>query len=67
MIKSKEKKTGSVLGLIAAVASTLFGKSPKRSIDDVKRADFKTSSQRIGVRFTDKIRNVFRNRWLKKS
>jgi len=56
-----------MLGLIAAVASALFGKSPKTSIDDIKRADFKTSSQRIGVRFTDKIRNVFRSRWLKKS
>ena len=56
-----------MLGLIAAVASMLFGKSPKTSAGDIKRADFKTSSQRIGVRFTDKMRNVFRNRWLKRS
>ena len=61
------KKLGSMLGLMAGVASTLFGKTPKRSVDDLRRAEFKTSTQRVGVRFTDKIRNVFRNRWLKKS
>jgi len=66
-MKSKGKNTGSKLGLIAGFVSTLFGKSLKTSIDDVKRADFGTSSQRVGVRFTDRIRNVFRNRWLKKS
>jgi len=66
-MRPEQKKVSSVLGLIAGVASTLFGKSPKTSVDDVKRTDFKTSSQRVGVRFTDKIRNVFRNRWLKKS
>ncbi|RKY08868.1 MAG: hypothetical protein DRP65_08560 [Planctomycetota bacterium] len=66
-MRPEQKKVSSMLGLIAAVASALFGKSPKTSIDDIKRADFKTSSQRIGVRFTDKIRNVFRSRWLKKS
>jgi len=66
-MRPEQKKNSSMLGMIAGVASTLFGKSPNKSIDDIKRADFKTSSQRVGVRFTDKIRNVFRNRWLKKS
>jgi len=66
-MKPEQKKLGSRLGFIASVASALFGKSPKTSIHDIKRADFGTNSQRIGVRFTDKIRNVFRNRWLKKS
>jgi len=61
------RKLGSWLGLMAAAASTLFRKSVKPTTDDLRRADFKTSTQRMGVRFTDKIRNVFRNRWLKKS
>jgi hypothetical protein len=66
-MKTAPRKSNSWLGLIEAFASTLFGKSPKTSVDDIKRADFKTSTQRMGVRFTDRIRNVFRNRWLKKS
>jgi hypothetical protein len=60
------KKLGSLLGLMAGVASALFGKSIKANTDDIKQADLGTSTQRMGVRFTDKIRNVFRNRWLKK-
>ncbi len=66
-MRPEPKKVSSILGFIVGIASTLFGKSPKMSTDDIKRADFKTSSQRIGVRFTDRIRNIFRNRWLKKS
>jgi hypothetical protein len=61
------KKLGSFLGLMAVVASALFGKSIKANADDIRRADLGTSTQRMGVRFTEKIRNVFRNRWVKKS
>ena len=61
------KKPGSLLGLMAGVASALFGKSIKANTDDIRRADLGTSTQRMGVRFTEKIRNVFRGRWLKKS
>jgi len=61
------KKISSWLGLIAGVVSALFGKSVKPTTDDLRRAEFKTSTQRMGVRFTDKIRNVFRSRWLRKS
>ena len=60
------KNLGSLLGLMAGVASALFGKSIKANTDDIKQADLGTSTQRMGVRFTDKIRNVFRSRWLKK-
>jgi len=66
-MKPEQKKVSSMLGLIASVASALFGKSLKAGAGDIKRADFGTSTQRMGVCFTDKIRNVFRNRWLKKS
>jgi hypothetical protein len=33
--------------------------------DDFKRADFKTSTQHLGISFSEKIRDVFRFRWLK--
>ena len=61
------RKMGSWLGAVAGRALTLFGKRAKPATDDLQRAEFKTSTQRMGVRFTDKIRNVFRSRWLKKS
>ena len=60
------KNLGSLLGLMAGAASALFGKSIKANTDDIRKADLGTSTQRMGVRFTEKIRNVFRNRWLKK-
>ena len=60
-------KKNSFLGLLAAGLLSVFGKSPvKPAVDDFKRADFNTSTQRLGIRFSEKIRNVFRFRWLKK-
>ena len=59
-------KINSFLGLLASGLLSLFGKSPsKPTADDLKRADFKTSTQHVGVRFSEKIRNVFRFKWLK--
>jgi hypothetical protein len=59
-------KINSFLGLLAGWLLTLFGKSPRKPVvDDLKRADFKTSTQHMGVRFSEKIRDIFRFRWLK--
>ena len=59
-------KINSFLGLLAGWMLSLFGKSPRKHVvDDLKRADFKTSTQHLGVRFSEKIRGVFRFRWLK--
>jgi len=61
-------KINSFLGLLAAGLSSIFGKSPaKPAVDDLKRADFKTSTQHLGIRFSERIREVFRFRWLKVS
>ena len=59
-------KINSFLGFVAGWLLSLFGKSPRKFVvDDLKQADFKTSTQHLGVRFSEKIRNVFRFRWLK--
>jgi len=64
---SVRSKIGSVLGFFAGGLLSIFGKSPaKPTVDDLKRAEFRTSTQRLGLRFTERIRNVFRFRWLKK-
>jgi len=63
----RRTKTSSFLGFFAAGLSSLFGKSPaKPTVDDLRRADFGTSTQRLGIRFSEKIRDVFRFKWLKK-
>jgi hypothetical protein len=59
-------KVNSFLGFVAAGLLSLFAKSPpKPAVDDLKRADFGTSTQRLGIRFSEKIRDAFRFRWLK--
>jgi len=57
----------SVLGFIMGMLSSIFGKSqPKPTSADLQRAEFKTSTQRLGLRFTERIREIFRHRWIKK-
>jgi hypothetical protein len=59
-------KTGSLLGSLAGRLLALFGKSPARtSARDLRRMDFRTSTQRLGIRFTEGIRRVFRFKWIK--
>lgn len=60
-------KISSFLGLLAGILLAIFGKSRnKPTITDLKQAEFKTSTQRLGIRFTERIRDVFRFRWLKR-
>jgi hypothetical protein len=60
-------KTNSFFGLLAGWVLSIFGKSKiKPTEEDFKQVEFKTSAQRIGISFTDKIRAVFRFRWMKK-
>ena len=59
-------RISSLLGFVAAAILSLFGKSPAGpAVDDLKRADFPTSTQRLGIRFTEKIRDAFRCKWLR--
>ncbi len=55
-----------MLGAIAAKILLLFGRKPKVSVEEAILSDFKTSTQKMGVSFTEKIRNVFRRRWIKR-
>jgi hypothetical protein len=61
------RRTNSVFGFLTAVLAAVFGAKPaKPAIKDLKEADFSASTQRLGVRFTERIRDVFRFKWLKK-
>jgi len=60
------KKMNTFLGFFAGWLSWIFGKSnAKPTTDDLRRAEFKTSTQSLGVRFTEQIRHIFRMRWFK--
>ena len=64
---SVRTKINSFLGLLAGGLLSTFGKSPaKPTTDDLRQMDFKTSTQHLGVRFTERIRKVFRFRWIRK-
>ncbi|MFA6425204.1 MAG: hypothetical protein WCW64_03365 [Phycisphaerae bacterium] len=39
----------------------------KSTPNDLKKMDFSISTQRLGISFTDKVRNIFRHKWLRKS
>jgi hypothetical protein len=64
---SVRDKINSFFGLLAAGLLSLLVKSPaKPTADDLKQTEFKTSTQRLGIRFTKRIRQVFRFRWIRK-
>jgi len=58
-------KFGGVLGFAAAGCMRLFGKRDGDSGETQKKLDFPGSSHRMGLRFTDKIRDRFRAGWLR--
>jgi hypothetical protein len=59
-------KNNSFIGWFAGVFVSKFNKrKTKLTGEDLKRAEFKTSTQGMGVRFSDKIRNIFRFKWIK--
>jgi len=62
------KQKNKFAGLWVALLLHIFSRK-KRPItrQDLKKNEFKTDSQTIGVNFNDKIRSIFRPNWLKKT
>lgn len=56
------------LGLASIVlARVLPGRIGRVSNADLRRHDYRTSTQRMGVRFTDRLRDAFRFRWIRRA
>jgi hypothetical protein len=54
------------LGLAGSLLARLSRtRLPKVTCEDLKKNNYSTSTQRIGVRFTERIRNAFRFRWIR--
>jgi hypothetical protein len=51
----------------AAVLIALLFKTPLPDVTgkDLRKHDYSTSTQRMGIRFTERIRNAFRLRWIR--
>jgi hypothetical protein len=61
------KKINSFFSFLAAGLLTIFGRTPARpATKDLRRMEFKSSTQRLGIRFRERIRKVFRYKWIKK-
>ena len=55
------------LGYAASLLSRLrIGRTPKATSDDLRKHDYPLGTQRMGIRFTEYIRDTFRFRWLKR-
>jgi hypothetical protein len=50
------------IGLVWRIFSL---RKSKADSEQMRRMDYSTSTQRMGLRFTEKIRNTFRHRWLR--
>jgi hypothetical protein len=54
------------LGWASGCIVRLFPTSlPKVTGADLKRHDYAANTQRMGVRFTERIRRAFRGRWIR--
>ncbi|MBN2018593.1 MAG: hypothetical protein JW749_00015 [Sedimentisphaerales bacterium] len=60
-------RKNTVIGFIAGLLASIKGKRHKVAAEDFKRMEFSTNTQRLGVRFTDRIRDVFRFRWIRRA
>ncbi|MGA2093537.1 MAG: hypothetical protein ABSH16_09045 [Sedimentisphaerales bacterium] len=64
---TERRKINAFFGFLAGIISAVFGsRTAKPTAKDLKDVDFSTSTQRLGVRLTDRIRDVFRFKWIKK-
>jgi len=56
------------LGYAASLLSRLrIGRRHDVTSDDLRKHDFPISTQGMGIRFTERIRDTFRFRWLKRT
>ncbi|MCI0499650.1 MAG: hypothetical protein L0Y36_08225 [Planctomycetales bacterium] len=62
---SPHRYRSNLLGWLAG-SLQMFGKRPPQQTPaQMRRQDFTTNAQRLGLRLTDRVRNAFRHRWLK--
>jgi len=51
----------------AWLINRLFKRKIKLTKQDYRKSEFSTSTQKMGLRFTERIRSYFRHKWIKNS
>ncbi|MBN2512075.1 MAG: hypothetical protein JXB18_03960 [Sedimentisphaerales bacterium] len=64
--KSEQSPKARRLGWLAGLFSGWSARKIEPTQQDVANLDFPSSSQKMGVRFSEKVREVFRFRWIRK-
>jgi len=64
---ARTKLSAFFCSVAARLLCVFSGRRGKPTAADYERIEFKTSTQRLGVRFTERIRDVFRFRWIRKT
>ncbi len=66
MTTSRQNPKSRRLGLGASLLLTVFGRKPELdSAAELYKKDFHPNTQKMGLRFTERMRKVFRLRWLR--
>ncbi len=61
-----KKKINPFLPFLSAGLLNHFGrKTIKPAMDDFKKAEFCASTQRLGITFSEKVRDIFRFKWIR--
>jgi hypothetical protein len=56
------------LGFAGVVLARLFSRRlPRPDSSDLRKHDYRASTQHMGVRFTERIRDTFRFRWIRRT
>ena len=65
-MKQKETTKHKRLGFGAALLMGVFSKKPKPQSDaELYKSDFHPNTQKMGLRFTERLRKVWRPKWLR--
>lgn len=64
--RQKDSHLGFLTGFLLGIFGGKGKKAKAAAVDNIKQSEFKTSTQAFGMRFTGRIRGIFRHRWLRK-
>jgi hypothetical protein len=60
-------KINTFFGFLAGLIASVFAKNASRTKSaDLAKTEFKISTQKLGLTFTEKIRRIYRLKWLKR-
>ena len=66
MNRLKSSRKSNQLGLGAGLLLSVFGRKPRsHSADELYKNDFHPNTKKMGLRFSERLRKVWRPKWLR--